>query len=258
MSTLKRLIAIVRCRKPSRTTPIDGTQAQSFLVTHPFHPLTGRQLAVARFCCYEVEDRVSFHDEQDRICEIPLSWTSLATEDPFVILAAAIVSQVEAARLGITKEIWILVPLVRNRLQQHLLLGEPNAVCRSRQHDVAARRVIVPCDGEIQDLGVLGVDLVEDGGPACISPQRIFFVLGPLHQVVAARQPDTAALIQSVPSPVTKAARDSAPARTWCGEIDFPLMPEHRAIRFAAWTVSGTELTEALSAELPAGRKDTR
>ncbi len=29
-----------------------------------------------------------FHDEKDRICEIPLSWTSLATEDPFVILAA--------------------------------------------------------------------------------------------------------------------------------------------------------------------------
>ena len=29
-----------------------------------------------------------FHDEKHRICEIPVSWTSLAVEDPFVILAA--------------------------------------------------------------------------------------------------------------------------------------------------------------------------
>jgi hypothetical protein len=43
---------------------------------------------VAGFCRYGAEDRVCFHDEKDRICEIPLSWTSLATEDPFAILAA--------------------------------------------------------------------------------------------------------------------------------------------------------------------------
>ncbi len=30
-----------------------------------------------------------FHDEQGRICEIPLSWTNLAAEDPFVIFSAA-------------------------------------------------------------------------------------------------------------------------------------------------------------------------
>jgi len=43
---------------------------------------------VAGFCRYGVEDRVCFHDEKGRICEIPLSWTSLATEDSFVLLAA--------------------------------------------------------------------------------------------------------------------------------------------------------------------------
>jgi hypothetical protein len=43
---------------------------------------------VAGFCRYGVEDRVCFCDEQDRICEIPLTWTSLAAEDPFLILAA--------------------------------------------------------------------------------------------------------------------------------------------------------------------------
>jgi hypothetical protein len=77
-----------RSRRPPRTTPIDGTEAQTFLVTHPFHPLTGRQFATAGFCRYGPEDRVCFHDEQDRICEIPLNWTNLAPEDPFVILSA--------------------------------------------------------------------------------------------------------------------------------------------------------------------------
>jgi len=43
---------------------------------------------VAALYRYGVEDRVCFHDEKDRICEIPLSWTSLAVEDPFVIVAA--------------------------------------------------------------------------------------------------------------------------------------------------------------------------
>jgi hypothetical protein len=50
--------------------------------------LTSRQFAVAGFCRYRAEDRVCFHDEQDRSCEIPLSWTSLAAEDAFVILSA--------------------------------------------------------------------------------------------------------------------------------------------------------------------------
>jgi Family of unknown function (DUF5372) len=43
---------------------------------------------VAGFCRYGPEERVRFHDEQGRICEIPLSWTNLTAEDPFMILSA--------------------------------------------------------------------------------------------------------------------------------------------------------------------------
>ena len=43
---------------------------------------------MAGFTRYGLEDRACFHDEQGRICEIPLSWTNLAAEDPFVILSA--------------------------------------------------------------------------------------------------------------------------------------------------------------------------
>ena len=77
-----------RIRRSSRTTPTDEVQTQNFHVTHPFHPLAGRQFAVERLCRYGAEHRVCFHGEKDRICEIPLSWTSLALEDPFLIQAA--------------------------------------------------------------------------------------------------------------------------------------------------------------------------
>jgi len=60
----------------------------SFQVTHPFHPLFGRRCEVAGFCRYAFEDRVCFHDERGRLCEIPLSWTSLAVEDAFLTMAA--------------------------------------------------------------------------------------------------------------------------------------------------------------------------
>ena len=43
---------------------------------------------MAGFTRYGLEDRACFHDEQGRICEIPLSWTNLAAVDPFVILSA--------------------------------------------------------------------------------------------------------------------------------------------------------------------------
>jgi hypothetical protein len=43
---------------------------------------------VAGFCRYGPEERVCFHDEQNRICEIPLSWTDLSTADTFVTLSA--------------------------------------------------------------------------------------------------------------------------------------------------------------------------
>jgi len=34
------------------------------------------------------DDRVFYHDEEDRLCSINASWTSVATPDPFVVISA--------------------------------------------------------------------------------------------------------------------------------------------------------------------------
>ena len=53
-------------------------------MTHPFHPLLGRQFDVVTLRRNWGEDRVYYHDEEGRLCSIPTSWTSLAMPDPFI------------------------------------------------------------------------------------------------------------------------------------------------------------------------------
>jgi hypothetical protein len=55
---------------------------------HPFHPLSGREFEALAWKEYGVEQRVCFLDKKGRQCEIPLSWTDLAAEDPVTILAS--------------------------------------------------------------------------------------------------------------------------------------------------------------------------
>ena len=38
--------------------------------------------------CNWGEERVYYHDETGTLCSLPLAWTSLAPEDPFISLAA--------------------------------------------------------------------------------------------------------------------------------------------------------------------------
>lgn len=59
-----------------------------FRVTHPFHPLFGREFEVVTVHHNWGENRVYCHDEQGRLVSIPTLWTSLAAEDPFVVMAA--------------------------------------------------------------------------------------------------------------------------------------------------------------------------
>lgn len=56
-------------------------------VTHPFHPLFGRELEfVERRQCWR-GDRVYYFDEDGRRCRIPTEWTDEAPVDPFVVAA---------------------------------------------------------------------------------------------------------------------------------------------------------------------------
>ena len=75
-------------RERRRTTPVRRTQPGKFRITHPFHPLSGREFEALACKEYGGEQRVCFRDKKGRQFEIPLSWTDLAAEDPVTILAS--------------------------------------------------------------------------------------------------------------------------------------------------------------------------
>src|SRR5712692_8739827 len=68
--------------KRRRTTPVRRTETFAFRITHPFHPQSGREFEAVARKEHGGEQRVCFIDQKGRQCEIPLSWTDLAAEDP--------------------------------------------------------------------------------------------------------------------------------------------------------------------------------
>jgi uncharacterized protein DUF5372 len=75
-------------RKRRPTTRVRRIETQKFRITHPFHPLTGREFEALARKEYGGEQRVCFLDKKGRQCEIPLSWTDLGPEDAIAMLAA--------------------------------------------------------------------------------------------------------------------------------------------------------------------------
>jgi len=61
--------------------------AAVFEVTHPFHPLHGQKFELLSYGESWGEKRVLFRDGHDRVCTIPMRWTSVEPSDAFVIFA---------------------------------------------------------------------------------------------------------------------------------------------------------------------------
>jgi hypothetical protein len=57
-------------------------------VTHPFHPLSGRDFEFVAYRQNWAEDRVCLHDENGQLFSMPAGWTDVAAADPFVVIAA--------------------------------------------------------------------------------------------------------------------------------------------------------------------------
>jgi hypothetical protein len=57
-------------------------------VTHPFHPLCGRDFEFVVYRQNWGEDRVHLHDENGQLFSLPAGWTDVAAPDPFVVIAA--------------------------------------------------------------------------------------------------------------------------------------------------------------------------
>ena len=57
-------------------------------MTHPFHPFSGREFELLILKHSErVGDRVYFYDDAGEVVSVPAGWTSVAGEDPFVVMS---------------------------------------------------------------------------------------------------------------------------------------------------------------------------
>lgn len=56
-------------------------------MTHPFHPLRGREFELVTYRQNWGEDRVYFHDDQGQLRSLSAGWTSLGADDPFVVMS---------------------------------------------------------------------------------------------------------------------------------------------------------------------------
>jgi hypothetical protein len=57
-------------------------------VTHPFHPLAGREFDLVVRKNNWAEDRVFFFVDATRMTSMPAGWTDVDPPDPFVVLSA--------------------------------------------------------------------------------------------------------------------------------------------------------------------------
>jgi hypothetical protein len=57
-------------------------------VTHPFHPLFDRELEFVKRRRNWRADRVYVFDPEGLLVSLPVEWTDVAAEDPFVVVAA--------------------------------------------------------------------------------------------------------------------------------------------------------------------------
>ena len=57
-------------------------------MTHPFHPLRGREVELVTYKKAWGEDRVFYRDAAGQLRHLPVEWTSAAPVDPFKEVAA--------------------------------------------------------------------------------------------------------------------------------------------------------------------------
>ena len=57
-------------------------------MTHPFHPLAGRDFEFVVYRQNWGEDRVHLRDENGQLFSLPAGWTDAVAADPFAVIAA--------------------------------------------------------------------------------------------------------------------------------------------------------------------------
>src|SRR5258707_15528444 len=72
----------------SSTTPGPGDRYRRVRVTHPFHPLSGREYELVEHRNNWGEDRVCVRDADGELFSLLTCWTDAAPPEPFVVVAA--------------------------------------------------------------------------------------------------------------------------------------------------------------------------
>ena len=72
----------------SSNASIGEAPERSFRVTHPFHPLHGREFTLVAYRHSWGLDRVYFYDDNGQLACLSACWTSVSPPDPFVALSA--------------------------------------------------------------------------------------------------------------------------------------------------------------------------
>ena len=57
-------------------------------ITHPFHPLFGKEIDVVERRIHWGDDLLFYRDRLGYVTALPTRWTSVETEDPFVVVSA--------------------------------------------------------------------------------------------------------------------------------------------------------------------------
>jgi len=76
-------------RSQGQSTARDPSDETQFVrVTHPFHPLHGREFTLVDYRNTWGEERVYFHDDSGRLRRLPAAWTSAAAPCAFEVISA--------------------------------------------------------------------------------------------------------------------------------------------------------------------------
>lgn len=67
--------------------PHADSKPRHFHVTHPFHPLFGREFELLEYRQCWGEERVFYLDQQGDLRSLPAYWTSAAADDPLLVIA---------------------------------------------------------------------------------------------------------------------------------------------------------------------------
>lgn len=76
------------CFNDPSIAPNSKEESRRVPITHPFHPLKGKQFDLIEHRCIYAESYVYFQDDRGQLREIPSAWTDFVKGDAFAEVAA--------------------------------------------------------------------------------------------------------------------------------------------------------------------------